>query len=491
MSLKIPQIASAIFLISIGSPAIASSAGPAVCGRAVAAVGSQLASTKAVVRLAEDWVDAINLADDATYVRFVKDRGPLLLDGPERWLALREQLRGIRLCGVKSADAAEVRLWVVDSRMDAYAVMYFKPAATDADKIQFVFMGATEETPPGVPSPQRLSTPALIKAVAARAASQTAEDGFSGAILLARNGRVLFQQAYGLADRAKRTPNRLDTQFRFGSMGKMFTAVAIMQLVQDGKIDLSAPIGRYLPEYPNQDIATKVTVAHLLSHSGGTGDIFGPEFDAHRTLLRTTKDYVDLYGTRAPEFAPGSRVSYSNYGFILLGRIVERASGLDYDAYIRRNIFTPLGMALTGNAPESSTLPHRAVGYMGAGRALKSADKTLPLNGTAAGGGYATVGDFNRFVDGLTSYRLLRRDTLQRLIEGGVTMDDGHFARFDFGGPMRGGGRFIGHGGGAPGMSGVLQHFVQSGFTLIVLANRDPGTAESIATFAAHRLPGD
>ena len=140
--------------------------------------------------------------------------------------------------------------------------------------------------------------PELIKAIEARAASRTAKDQVSGAILLAQNGRVLFQQAYGLADRADHKPNSLDTQFRFGSMGKMFTAVAIMQLVHDGRIELEAPIGRYLANYPNQDVATKMNVAHLLTHTGETGDIFGPEFDTHKAELRSTKDYVDLYGTR-------------------------------------------------------------------------------------------------------------------------------------------------------------------------------------------------
>jgi CubicO group peptidase (beta-lactamase class C family) len=331
----------------------------------------------------------------------------------------------------------------------------------------------------------------LIEALDERAASREAQDQFSGAILLAKGGRVLFQKAYGLADRERRKPNRLDTQFRFGSMGKMFTAVAIMQLVEKGKVHLEAPIGRYLADYPNKEIATKVTVANLLSHTGGTGNIFGPEFDRHKASLRSTKDYVDLYGGRAPEFAPGSRQSYSNYGFILLGRIVEQVSGLGYDEYIQRNIFRPAGMASTGNWPESEVLPRRAVGYTGSGTRLKSAEDWLPLNGTAAGGGFSTIGDFNRFVGGLTSRRLLRAETLQKLIDGGVKTANGQFAGFDLGETMPDAGRFIGHGGAAPGMNGSLRHFLKSGITVIVLANRDFPAAESLAAFAAHRLPID
>jgi D-alanyl-D-alanine carboxypeptidase len=489
---QLARLTSALLLASVAAGAATAAPPPpaaGVCGTAVPAEGSQAPAAAAVLRLAKDWVQAINTADDAAFVAFVKARGPVLLDGPERWLQLRDNLRGIQLCGLKSAAADKVELWSFDPGYDSFAIMGFKPAAAEADKPEFVFLRGSESPPPGAARPARLALPALLRAIEARAAERTAHDQFAGAILVARNGRVLFQKAYGLADRAHRTPNRLDTQFRFGSMGKMFTIVSIMQLVEQGKIDLEAPIGRYLPDYPNRDIATKVTVANLLSHTGGTGDIFGPEFESHKATLRSTRDYVDLYGGRAPQFAPGARKSYSNFGFILLGRIVEQVSGLPYDDYIARNVFAPAGMASTGNRPESEILPRRAIPYMGAGARLKSAEETLPLNGTAAGGGYSTVGDFHRFVAGLTSHRLLRAETLQKLIHGGVKMADGKFAAFDFGGTEAGAGPFIGHGGGAPGMSGSLQHFLNSGVTVVVLANRDPGAAESIALFAAHRLP--
>jgi CubicO group peptidase (beta-lactamase class C family) len=272
-------------------------------------------------------------------------------------------------------------------------------------------------------------------------------------------------------------------------MGKMFTMVGIMQLVQEGRIDLSAPIGRYLPDYPNQDVATKVTVANLLSHTGGTGDIFGPEFEVHRATLRDLKDYVDLYGKRPLEFAPGTRFDYSNFGFILLGRIIEEVSGLSYNDYLDRNIFGPVGMYSTGNLPESVKLPRRAVGYRGFGANLERADDGLPFSGTSAGGGYSTVGDFNRFIEGIVSHRLLRADMLQKLISGGITAKDGTFCPYDFSMVIPGTGRFIGHNGGFPGMNGDLLHFLDSGYTIVVLANRDPPMADVIAMFTVNRLP--
>jgi hypothetical protein len=148
------------------------------------------------VRLAKDWVANINSADDAAYVRFVKERGPVLLDGPERWLALRDQLRGIQLCGVKSAKADDVELWAFGPNFDSYAIMRFKPGVTEADKAKFVFLSGIDAVPDGAVLPARLPLAALTKAVEARAASRAAKDQFSGAILLAKSGRVLFQQAY-------------------------------------------------------------------------------------------------------------------------------------------------------------------------------------------------------------------------------------------------------------------------------------------------------
>jgi D-alanyl-D-alanine carboxypeptidase len=121
-------------------------------------------------------------------------------------------------------------------------------------------------------------------------------------VLIAHKGKPVFAQAYGLADREHKIPNTLETRFRIGSMNKMFTAVAILQLAQQGKLGLDDPLGKYLTDYPNRDVATKVTIHHLLTHTGGTGDIFGPEFDTHRLELRTLQDYVKLYGNRGLNF---------------------------------------------------------------------------------------------------------------------------------------------------------------------------------------------
>ena len=172
-------------------------------------------------------------------------------------------------------------------------------------------------------------------------------------MLVAKDGDVLFRKAYGLADREQRIANTLQTRFRIGSMNKMFTAVAILQLVEAGKLELTAPLGTYIPDYPNRDVATKVTIHHLLTHTGGTGDIFGPDFDAHRNELRTLADYVTLYGQRGPRVRAGQQAGpTATTACVLLGVVIEKVTAQSYYEYVQERIYEPAGMTATGSLPE-------------------------------------------------------------------------------------------------------------------------------------------
>src|SRR6185295_9038901 len=141
-----------------------------------------------------------------------------------------------------------------------------------------------------------------------------------------------------------------------GSDNKMFTAVAVLQLVAAGKISLDGKVGDYLPDYPNKEAAERVTVRMLLSHSGGTGDFFGPEFEKNRLKLKHNEDYVALFGNKAPVFEPGTKERYSNFGFVILGSIVQHVSGEDYYDYVRRHIFETAGMTDSGSLPENEAV---------------------------------------------------------------------------------------------------------------------------------------
>ncbi len=342
-----------------------------------------------------------------------------------------------------------------------------------------------------------------VRSIRDRLVAETAAGRFSGAVLIAKDGRPLYQEAFGLADNDRKIPNTLDTQFRFGSIGKLFTEIAIMQLAQAGKIDVTASLGRYIPDYPNRDVAAKVTINELMTHSGGTGDEFGPVFDAHQSELLDPKDYIALFGSAPAQFPPGSRQEYSNFGMMILGRVIENASGLRYADYVERHIFRVAGMTSTGNVAESINLPKRSVRYMTVNGVLEPAtvNATLRLRGTPAahgyiplkggpdGGGYSTVGDFLRFAVALKANRLLDPEHTQLLLAGTAPMPTGDAYHYDMGGPLPGGGRFIGHAGAGPGQSAILRIF-PDGYVVAVMANRDQPLAFELLDFIAGELPG-
>ena len=361
-------------------------------------------------------------------------------------------------------------------------------------------------------SPPSLSEADTISALKTELEKLAADDQFSGAVLIAKAGQPIFQTAYGYADREKKILNTVETKFGFGSMGKMFTGVAVMQLVQAGKIQIDDPIAKYLPDYPNKEV-TPVTIHQLLTHTGGTGDIFGPEFDARRLELKELSDYVALYGNRGLRFKPGSKWEYSNYGMLLLGRIVEVTSGQSYYDYVRDHIFKPAGMKSTDNLPEEG-VQGLAMGYTrggfggpgpgpGPGPAqrerspgsadgpLRSAADLRPYRGTSAGGGYSTIGDFLKFVAALTSDSLINAHYTE-LVTAGKVVTPRPGTKYAYGfedetSPV--GVRNFGHGGGAPGTNGVLSVFPVSEYVVVVLANLDPPAALKVARFVTDRLP--
>ena len=333
-----------------------------------------------------------------------------------------------------------------------------------------------------------------VRALAGRVDRLAGKDEFCGAVRVAKDGRVLFSHAYGPADRSRRIPNTLRTRFRIGSMNKMFTAVAILQLVEAGKVRLSAPLGKYLPDYPNREVAAKVTIHQLLTHTGGTADI--PFFDviAHRQELRTLADYVRRYGKRGLEFAPGSGWAYSNYGFLLLGVVIERVTAQSYYDYVQQHVYAPAGMTRTGSLPEDQAVADRSIGYTkppGTTAWVPNAD-TLPYRGNSAGGGYSTVEDLARFAHALLGHKLLSPDATKRLItrKAEASLTPGARYAYGFEDARRADGNgWVGHGGVAPGMNGDLRIYPRSGYVVAVLANIDPPAAERITEYLDPRLP--
>ena len=333
---------------------------------------------------------------------------------------------------------------------------------------------------------------AFVAALQAQLEAATAADQFSGAVLVVRDGVTLFEGAYGRADREQNIPNSPDTRFRAGSMHKMLTAVSVLQLVQQGQVSLNATLDTYLPDYPNVELASKVTIHHLLTHTGGTGNIFGPLFDQHRLDLREVDDYLELYGERDLLFKPGEQWQYSNYGFVLLGAVIERVTGMRYDDYVAANVLAPAGMTGTGAAPEDSVVPGRAVSYAPQSGSFVSVASTLPYRGTPAGGGYSTVRDFERFATAIREHKLLDAAHTELLYTGKVAIPQNpDLYAYGFVDRVVAGRRLVGHTGGAAGMAGYLDFEPDGGYTVVVLSNFSWPAATPVTTFILGTLPDE
>jgi CubicO group peptidase (beta-lactamase class C family) len=303
-------------------------------------------------------------------------------------------------------------------------------------------------------------------------------------------------QAYGLADREQKILNTVETRFRIGSINKVFTAIATLQLVEAGKIKLDDPLVNYLPGYPNKDLAQKVTILELLNHTGGTGDIFGTaqnalfsdEYKAHRLQLKTLDDYIHLYGVRPLRFVPGSRFEYSNYGYILLGKVIEKASRESYYDYMQRHVYAPAGMKSTGELPVEEKIANLSIGYttMDGNKTSHPNTDLLPYRGLPAGMGYSTVGDLFAFAKALQLHKLLDSQYTSLMMTGNVEMPrDGSYGYGLMVHPLNGN-TCLGHAGGYPGMNADVEVCNDSKYVIVVLANVDPPVAQRLGFFIAN-----
>ncbi len=444
------------------------------------------------------WLEAFNSGDRAKLLEFLQKNNPSRAGDIDGELGFRRMTGGFEFKKAEESTATKFTGIVKERDSDTFARFAMEVEAAEPHRIKGLDL---RQIPiPAEFALPRLSQDAALAALRAELDKRVAADSFAGAVLVAKDGKPVFKAAYGSADREKKIPNQLDTQFRIGSMNKMFTAVSVLQLVQAGKIKLTDPLGKYLTDYPNKELATKVTIHHLLTHTGGTGDFFGPEFDKHRLELRTLQDYVKLYGQRGVEFEPGSKWAYSNYGFLLLGVLVEKVSGQSYYDYVAEHVYKPAGMTLTASLAEDQVVPGRSVGYTHfreqsaqggahAPEAWRPNTDTLPYRGTSAGGGYSTVEDLFRFAMALENHKLLDAEHTELLTTGKVDTPGGGKYAYGFGDEMISGIRCFGHGGGAPGMNGDLKICRSTGYVVAVLANLDPPAASRISEFVLNRLP--
>lgn len=351
------------------------------------------------------------------------------------------------------------------------------------------------QTTPEAAKPAPISEAALVRQVKAYVGQLVAEEKFSGALLIAKDGKPLLTQAFGLASIAHQVPNRIDTKFNLGSMNKMFTAVAIAQLAEQGKLAFDDPLAKHLPDYPNQDVATKVTIHHLLTHTSGLADYFNDKFmEASRARFRTVQDFFPLFVDEPLLFEPGSRWEYSNSNFMVLGAIVEAVSGQRYFDYVREHIYQPAGMINTDAYELDHEIPNLATGYTRAPGDSEWRNNLFVhvIKGGPAGGGYSTVEDLFHFAQALTDHQLLSAESTTLITTGKVALpgsDDAQYA-YGFGEEMVNGYRRFGHSGGFQGINSQLNIYPDLGYVVAVMGNYDPPAASRVAERISKLITG-
>jgi CubicO group peptidase (beta-lactamase class C family) len=298
---------------------------------------------------------------------------------------------------------------------------------------------------------------------------------FMGSVLVARGDEVLFGKTYGSANLEWNVAHTLDSKFRIGSITKQFTAAAILLLEERGKLKLDDPIGNYYPEAPAA--WEKVTLRHLLGHTSGIPNYTNtPDFGRLSSWRATPAELVKPMADKPLEFPPGSEMRYSNTGYVLLGMAIEKASGSSYAAFLKQNLFEPLGMKDSGYDENAPILPKRAAGYTPAPGGMVNAihvDMTTPF---AAGALYSTVEDLLRWQRGLFGGKLLSKASLEKMTtQGKGNYGMGLSIREDSGRQV------ISHGGGIPGFNSQLSYYPASDLVVVALSNLNGPGADIVA----------
>ncbi|MEK6323672.1 MAG: serine hydrolase [Acidobacteriota bacterium] len=293
---------------------------------------------------------------------------------------------------------------------------------------------------------------------------------FTGSVLVARDGKVLFAKGYGLANVEFDIPNTPQTKFRLGSITKQFTAAAILLLQERGKLSVQDPICKYLDNCPAA--WSEVTVHHLLSHTGGVPSFTSfPDYRPKMMLPVTTQDMIARFKDKPLDFKPAEKWSYSNSGYFLLGYIIEKASGESYESFLQKNIFEPFKLTNTGYDHHDTILKKRATGYSLAKDKMVNSvylDMTQPYS---AGSLFSTVEDMFSWNEALYSGNLLSAKSREVMMTP-VKNDYG----YGIGVQTKAGRKMISHGGGINGFSTYIARFPDEKVTVVVLRNADYGS---------------
>jgi len=299
-------------------------------------------------------------------------------------------------------------------------------------------------------------------------ASTIKPDAPGAAVVVIHDGKILHKKGYGLANLELEVPVTPKTKFRLCSLSKQFTAMAIMQLHDKGLLNIDDPVIKYLPDYTKWE---KVTIRHLLNHTSGITSFPKPKSWQEPY---TFEKMIETFKDEPLEFNPGDRFSYSNNGYDIMGYLIEKVTGKTYEAYMRENIFQPLGMMDSGCDYCTPIIKNRASGY-----AFKDDKPENPYFYDASlliasGGLYSTVEDMYLWDQALYTEKLVKASTLEQAFMPGK-LNDGSLTNYGFGWMLHDycGLRELDHLGGQPGFSTYIGRYIDQRFSVIILSN-DP-----------------
>lgn len=305
---------------------------------------------------------------------------------------------------------------------------------------------------------------------------ETAADRFSGVVLLARCDQQLLLLGAGYRDRERRLPNEGNTKFRIASMTKMFTGVAVAQLVEAGRLRFSDTVRILAPALP-ESLAGRLTVRQLLTHTSGLGSIWTEGFRASGgEAFRRPRDFYPLFVEQALQFEPGHGWAYSNAGYVVLGDLIEQVSGESYAEYVRRHIFGPARMSAGADDEITRPNPDRAIAYsrqLSGSAQWQPAERVGLFRMMPAGGAVTSAPDLWRFTRALLDHRLLSGAYTDSVVTGMVRYRETASYGYGFANEYISGQVVVFHDGGAEGISANLDIFPTTGHIAVLLSNYD------------------
>ncbi|HVC94909.1 MAG TPA: serine hydrolase [Pirellulales bacterium] len=300
-------------------------------------------------------------------------------------------------------------------------------------------------------------------------------DQFNGSVLVAKDDTLLVSQGYGWANAELRVPNTAQTRFRLGSITKQFTAMAVMILQEQDKLHVGDPVGTNVDDAP--EAWNDVTIHHLLSHTSGIPSFTSfPDYPKKWMLPQTLPEMVARFKDKPLEFEPGEKFAYSNSGYLLLGAIIEKASDMTYEAFLRQEVFEPLGMLDTGYDHHATILQNRAAGYTRDGDQLANAAYIDMSQPHAAGALYSTVEDLLRWDRALTSGKLITAESKATMF---TPVRDNY--AYGWSVQTRDGMTVTSHGGGINGFSTHILRIPELQLCVVVLSNVESNTPGRIS----------